>query len=68
MGRSYDISKRSELHRFFRDLDAAVMNLAEESVSDQMGNVCPYCGEPLRIRIGTNLCTHCGATVEFTMK
>ena len=65
MGRSYDISNKSDMRR---DLDAAVMSLAEVSVSDQMGNVCPNCGEPLRIRFGTNVCTHCGATVEFTVK
>lgn len=68
MGRSYDISKKAELRRFFRDLDAVIMERAEEAVSDQMGNVCPNCGEPLRIRFGTNVCTHCGATVEFTVK
>lgn len=68
MARSYDISKKSDLRRFFKDLDAAVMGSVEESVSNQLGNVCPNCGEPLRIHVGTTVCVHCGTSIEFTVE
>lgn len=68
MARSYDISKKHDMHRFFRDLDAAIMGSVEESVSNQLGNVCPNCGEPLRIHVGTTVCGHCGSSIDFTVK
>lgn len=68
MSKKYDISKSSDLRRFFRDLDAVIMDQVEEVVSDHMGNVCPNCGCFLRLHFGTNVCSKCGMTVEFSIK
>lgn len=68
MKKKYDITKKSDMRRFARDLEQEILNRAEEAINDQMGNACPNCGSHLRLHFGTNVCPECGAVVEFTVK
>ena len=68
MKKTYNISSKSDMRRFYRDLEAEIMSRAEQAVSDRLRNACPNCGFHLRLRFGTNVCPSCGTKVEYTAK
>lgn len=59
--RKYDISKKTDLRRFERDIEKEIKKLAkDELVTSGADYDCPRCGKTYRVKQGDNVCPHCG--------
>lgn len=64
MSKKYDLSKKSDMRRFEKDLEKEVMDVAKESISKSGLDIeCPHCGKPIHVQLGDNICEHCGNQV-----
>lgn len=67
MQNGYDISSKSDMERFKRDLIKNVKETSRELIEE--GGVemdCPFCSKPFQMINGDNICPHCGETVAVT--
>lgn len=65
MARKYDLSKKSDMRRFSRDLEKEVMNIAKDSISKTGIDIeCPHCGKSVTVTAGENICNHCGNQIN----
>ena len=64
MSKKYDLSKKSDMRRFEKDLEKEVMDVAKKSISESGLDIeCPHCGKTIRVQLGDNICEHCGNQV-----
>lgn len=69
MSKKYDLSKKSDLRKFGRALEAGVMNVARDAISkDGVVISCPHCDKEITVFPGENTCEHCGNIVNVDLK
>ncbi len=70
MSRKYDLSKKSDMRRFEKDLHQAVIDKAVEAVNSGMtfDIECPHCNQPVSVPAGLSECPLCHQTIELTVQ
>lgn len=64
MSKKYDLSKKSDMRRFEKDLEKEVMDVAKKSISKSGLEIeCPHCGKTIHVQLGDNICEHCSNQV-----
>lgn len=68
MVKTYDLLSKSDMRKFQKDLEKAVIHEAKSAVSKMEHKIlCPHCGSEITVRAGKNICSHCHNEVEVTL-
>lgn len=68
MSKKYNLSSKSDMRRFERDLKKSVMDSARQAVQKETYNVtCPHCNRTVKVHAGNNRCSYCGNTIDLTL-
>lgn len=68
MGKKYNISSKSDMRRFERDLTNKVQSLATETLQKQTYDVtCPHCQATFGAQSGRNICPSCRNNVDLNL-
>lgn len=68
MSKNYDISKKSDMRRFEKDLKKKAVDLARDSAKKQSFDThCPNCEESISVTVGKNICSHCKETIDLKL-
>ena len=69
MPKSYDLSKKSDMRRFEKDLENKVIDLANKAILDgeEFDYECPNCHNQIKIHIGKVVCPYCQFEIEVTL-
>ena len=69
MAKNYDITSKSDMDRFTKDLMADIMDIATEEVRHMTYTVnCPVCGCELEAIPGHNTCPKCKEDIELNLE
>lgn len=64
MSRKYNLSKKSDLRRFSKDLEQEAYKIAKEAIeTDGIDTNCPSCGNSIHVNPGDNICPFCNTNV-----
>lgn len=67
--KSFDLSKKSDLKKFEKELNNAVINEIQSSISKNTFDVtCPHCSSLFQAYEGKNICPFCNNEVDLTLK
>lgn len=65
---SYDLSRKSEMKRFAKDLGKRVKDAAIEEAMGRMYDVtCPSCGASVKVPTGKSACPKCGEEIDLQL-
>lgn len=64
MGRSYDLSSKSDMRRFTRDIEKDVQKQMSKAGIDVK---CPGCKAAIKVTPGANVCPKCGANIDVDL-
>lgn len=68
MTKKYNISSKSDMRRFQRDLEKTVIKEAKSTaLKGKYETSCPHCGYRVTVRVGINSCPHCRNDIEFSL-
>lgn len=68
MARKYDITKKSGMRRFERDLRKDIVKQTESILRKKPVQVeCPHCHQPIKIHAGSNVCPFCKQLVRLNL-
>ena len=68
MPKSYNLGSKSDMNRFTRDLEKAMLNQAEASLQDRQYEIqCPHCKAIVEILPGKRPCPKCGKEINLTL-
>lgn len=69
MSKTYDLSNKSDMKKFEKDLDAKVLDIATESIKNgtEIEYECPNCHKQISIHVGKNVCPYCNLEIEATI-
>jgi len=61
LSKIYNLSKKSDMVRFKKDLEKQVLEAAKQSLLDgaEIDYECPNCHKTIKIHVGENVCPHC---------
>lgn len=69
MANKYDIGKRSEIDRLFKDIQESIKEQAEEIIANKAFDVtCPHCKNKISVKPGKSLCPVCQKEIRLTIK
>ena len=70
MTKPYDLSKKSDMRKFERDLKKAVTDIAIDAVESgfKFDIQCPHCNRPVSVPAGPSVCPLCGGEIELTVQ
>ena len=69
MSKKYDLSKKSDMRRFERDLADTAMDLAMEYAKEGEFEIeCPHCGKAISIPVGESDCPECGGRINLSFQ
>ena len=69
MSKTYDLSKKSDLNRFEKDLEKAIIDKANETILNghEFDFECPNCHNQIKIHVGNNVCPFCKFEIKATL-
>lgn len=68
MAKTYDISKKSDMRKFERDLEKSIKEFAREEISRQGIDIeCPGCGRTMHTTGGDTTCPSCGKVTDVAI-
>ena len=68
MPKNYDISKKSDMRRFQRDLDRVIREAAEKKLREiPFDAKCPHCGKAIQVSEGLVICPFCHSPINVTL-
>lgn len=68
MSKSYDISSKSDICKFFKDIESEIMDEAKRSVLEEgIDYACPKCEREFKAVHGSNVCPYCGYVFELNI-
>lgn len=68
MKNSYNLSSKSDMKRFAKDLEQRVKDVAIEEAMGRMYDVnCPACGASVKIPTGKSRCPACGEEIDLQL-
>lgn len=66
MSKHYNISKKSDMRRFTRDIERDIYKAAENAIRAKGVELeCPDCHQQVTFRQGENICPLCGHEVDI---
>lgn len=70
MSKPYDLTKKSDMRRFEKDLKESMLDAAKKAVEDGMlfEIPCPHCGETISAPAGPSVCPLCHEKIELTLQ
>lgn len=67
MSKTFDLSKKSDMRRFSREIESNLKDVAREGIqSNGVDYPCPHCEQTIHVHGGHNVCPYCHKTVEVT--
>lgn len=68
MAKTYDLSKKSDMRKFAKDLERDAMDLAKESICENGIEIeCPHCGKTISVVPGLNTCAFCNNEIDVNL-
>ena len=68
MSKKYDLSKKSDMARFIKDLESVAIQKATEAAMEREYSVtCPHCSEKVSIAPGRHPCPQCHSEINLTL-
>lgn len=68
MGKKYNLSSKSDMRRFERDLNKSVQNMAVNALHSQAITIeCPKYKRSFSAHSGTNTCPYCRRSVDLKL-
>jgi len=68
MSKNYDLSKKSDMRNFQKDLEQTVLNRAKSSLSSKKINIkCPKCHNAITASAGSNICPFCKNEINLKL-
>jgi DNA-directed RNA polymerase subunit RPC12/RpoP len=64
MSKSFDLSNKSDMRRFQKELTALPKKLVEEQLKKGIDTKCPNCSKTITIRPNMNVCRYCGQKIS----
>lgn len=64
MGKTYNLSKKTDVNKFVKDMEK---ELAKQVKRTKFDFVCPSCSRKLKVKVGQNKCPHCNAALQFNV-
>lgn len=69
MSKKCDLSSKSDMRKFFKDIESEVMDEAKRSVlEDGIDYDCPKCSREFTAKHGSNICPYCGYAFQLNIK
>lgn len=66
MGKSYDLSKKSDMRRLAKDVEKKAYQIALEKIQkDGLDYECPDCSTKMKLFPGENTCPRCGKIINL---
>ena len=63
---SYEIGNPSDMKKFQKDMESAILNNAKKAISSGKIPVeCPKCKEKIQVTRGMNTCPKCGSQINL---
>ncbi len=67
MSIKYDISSKSDMDRFSRDLKSKLVEHAKNQIAKSPHKIsCPACKKLVNVKVGRNICPYCKKTITLT--
>lgn len=68
MKKTYNLSSKSDVRRFSKDLKKLVLdNVREQALKQSVEIVCPHCKTEFSAYNGRNICPFCKQVIDLTM-
>lgn len=68
MGKTYNISNRSDMRRFTHDLQSSIQKIAVDALKKKSFEfTCPFCKRIIEVHSGKNTCRYCRKTVNVEL-
>lgn len=68
MAKKYNLSSKSDMRRFERDLKSNIMDKTRHAAQNGTYNVtCPHCSNTVQVHAGVNRCPYCGNTIDLKL-
>ena len=65
MAKQYNISKKSDMVKFQKDLTKTLNDTAKKVVAQHsFGTTCQKCGKKIKVRFGLNHCPYCNLEIN----
>lgn len=69
MGKSFDLSKKSDMRRLEKELNKTIIEQTKQSLlTDTYDIMCPKCKRNFPAKNGKNLCPFCGNSIDVTLE
>lgn len=69
MSKNYDLSKKSDMRRFMKDLEKEAFEIGKESISKNGLDIeCPHCGKEIHAPLGLSTCPKCGGEINLSFQ
>lgn len=69
MSKKYDLSKKSDLRKFERDLKKTTMDIAMDYAKSGKFEVeCPHCGKTISVPVGVSKCPKCDGEINLSFQ
>ncbi|MCH5298117.1 MAG: hypothetical protein J1E85_10685 [Ruminococcus sp.] len=66
MTKKYNLSSKSDMRKFERDIKNSLLDSARNSVRQRTYDViCPHCKMPFKAKSGKNICPNCKNNVDL---
>jgi hypothetical protein len=66
--KKYDISKKSDMRRFSRDLEKSITGQINNAINNGFEIDCPSCDRSIKVTPGLNQCVYCKKEIDFNVK
>ena len=68
MPKNYNLSNKSDMKRFTKDLEKRVMEKAKTVASNSSFNAtCPHCSARIEVKPGKGFCSFCGQEIDVQL-
>lgn len=68
MARKYNLSSKSDMRRFSKDLEKTIMDKATSAIKKGKYDVsCPHCQITVKVPVGKSLCPKCRKQIDLTL-
>lgn len=68
MSRTYKLGSKSDMRRFYKDLEKTIMKEATSALMKKKYKIsCPHCNSQVEVHVGKNSCPICHKTIDFQL-
>lgn len=68
MGKNYNLSSKSDMKKFQKDLEKTIMKKATSALMKKQYNVsCPHCQSEVKVPVGKSSCPVCHKPIDLEL-